>query len=74
MNIDETNIYFDIEGGLTLAGEGDMPVSTLTSGSSMRYTFLLGVTLNGEKLTPLFVFKGKSNGRIARNLLGCQFQ
>ena len=27
---------------------------------------LLGVTLNGEKLTPLVVFKGQPNGRIAR--------
>ena len=32
----------------------------------MRCTVLLGVTLNGEKLTPLVVFKGQPNGRIAR--------
>ena len=37
-----------------------------TTGSSMRCTMLLGVTLNGEKLTPLVVFKGQPNGRIAR--------
>ena len=32
----------------------------------MRCPVLLGVTLNGEKLTPLVVFKGLPNGRTAR--------
>ena len=41
-----------------------------TSGSSMRCTVLHGVTLNSAKLTPLDIFQGKSNGRIARNFAG----
>ena len=70
VNIDETNIYFDMESGLTLADKGDKTVSLKTSGSSMRCTVLLGVTLNGEKLTPSVVFKKGSNGRIATNFAG----
>ena len=56
-----------MEGGLTLAEKGDKTVSLKTIGTSMRCTVLLGVTMNGEKLTPLVVFKGKPDGRIARN-------
>jgi DDE superfamily endonuclease len=70
VNIDETNIFFDMESGLTLAEKGDKPVSFKTAGTSMRCTVLLGVTMNGEKLTPLVVFKVKPNGRIARNFGG----
>ena len=36
----------------------------------MRCTVLLGVTMNGEKLTPLVIFKCKAYGRIARNFGG----
>jgi DDE superfamily endonuclease len=70
VNIDETNIFFDMEGGLTLAEKGDKTVSLKTTGNSMRCTVLVGVTMNGEKLTPLVVFKGKPDGRIARNFGG----
>ena len=61
-----------MEGGLTLAEKVDKTVSLKTTGTSMRCTVLLRVTMNGEKLTPLVVFKGKPDGRIARNLVGCQ--
>ena len=60
-----------MEGGCTLAEKGDKTVSLKTTGTSMRCTVLLGVTINGEKLTPLVVFKGKPDGRIARKLVGC---
>ena len=59
-----------MEGELTLAKKGDKTVSLKTTGTSMRCTVLLGVTMNGEKLTPLVVFKGKPDGRIARNFGG----
>ena len=56
-----------MESGLTLANKGDNnTVSLRTTGTSTRCTVLLGVTLNGEKLTPLVVFKGQPNGSIAR--------
>ena len=66
VNIDETNINFDMESGLTLATKGERTVSLKTTGTSMRSPLRLGVTLNGEKLTPLVVFKGQPNRRIAR--------
>ena len=62
VNIDETNIFFDMEGGLTLAEKGDKTVSLKTKGTSMRCTVLLGVTMNGEKLTPLGV--ARANQRV----------
>jgi hypothetical protein len=67
VNIDETNFFFDMEGGLTLAEKGDKTVYLKTIGTSMRSTGLLGVTINGETMTPLVFFKGKPNARIARN-------
>jgi DDE superfamily endonuclease len=70
VNIDETIIFFDMEGGLTLAEKGDKTVSLKTTGTSMRCTVLIGVTMNGEKLARLVVFKGKPDGRIARNFGG----
>ena len=59
-----------MEGGLTLAEKGDKTVSLKTTGTSMQCTVLSGVTMNGEKLTPLMVFKSKPDGRIARNFVG----
>ena len=44
VNNDETDI-FDMEGGLTLAEKGDKTVSFKTTGTSMRCTALLGVTM-----------------------------
>ena len=70
VNIDETNIFFDMEGGLTLAEKGDKTVSLKTTGTSMKSTGLLGVTMNGETMTPLMVLKEKPDGRIARNFGG----
>ena len=65
-NIDETNVNFHMECGLTLANKGYKTLSLKTTGTSMRCSVQLGVTLNGEKLTTLVVFKGQPNGRIAR--------
>jgi hypothetical protein len=58
VNIYEVNIFFDMESGLTLANKGGKTVSLMTTGTSMRSPVLLGVILNGEKLTPLVVSKG----------------
>ena len=55
VNMDETKIYFDMEGGLTLADRGAKTISLRTNGSSMRCTVLLGASMSGEKLA-LFVF------------------
>ena len=65
VNIDETNIEFDMIGSITLADQGSRTVSLRSTGSSSRCTVLLGVTLSGEKLPPFIIFKGKPNGQIA---------
>ena len=72
VNIDETNIFFDMESGLTLANKGDKTVSLKTTGTSMRCTVLLGVTLNGEKLTPLVVSRDSQMGELPGHSMGCQ--
>jgi hypothetical protein len=66
VNIDETNIYFVMADGLTLADKGAKTISLRTNGSSMRCTVLLGVTIisSEEKIAPLVVFKGVPDARI----------
>ena len=66
VNIDETNIDFDIESGSTLADVGSRTVTAMYSGSNMRCTILLGVTASGDKLKPFIVWKGTENGRIKK--------
>ena len=66
VNIDETNIDFDMVSGYTLSGQGDRMVSVKKYGANSRCTVLLGVTLSGDKLPPLIIFKGIPNGRIFR--------
>ena len=70
VNIDETNIEFDMTGSVTLANQGSRTVSLRSSGSSAWCTVLLGVTLSGQKLPPFVIFKGMPNGRIAREWTG----
>jgi len=73
VNIDETNIYFDMAGGLTLADKGAKTISLRTKGSSMRCTVLLGVTMSGEKLAPLVIFKGLHDASIQLEFKNQQF-
>ena len=70
VNIDETNIEFDMTGSVTLANQGSRTVSLRSSGSCARCTVLLGVTLSGKKLPPFVIFKGMLNKRIARERTG----
>jgi hypothetical protein len=63
VNIDETNIDFDLVSGATLAGRGDRTVACATTGSSNRCTVMLGVTMDGEKLPPFVIFKGANTSR-----------
>ena len=70
VNIDETNVDFDMPSNTTLAPRGSRTVSVRSSGSSQRATVLLGVTQNGEKFPPFVVFKGKQGTRIHREVTG----
>ena len=68
VNIDETNINFDMFGSKTLATRGERTIGLRTTGNSNRCTVLLGVTMSGEKLPPFIVFTGTRDGRISRQL------
>ena len=68
VNIDETNINFDMSGSRTLATRGERTIGLRTTGYLNRSTVLLGVTMSGEKLPPIVVFTGTRYGRIARQL------
>jgi hypothetical protein len=59
VNIDKTNIYFDMTSATILAHQGKRTVSIRNTGSSQRCTVLLGVTMDGQKLPPFIIFKGK---------------
>jgi hypothetical protein len=63
VNINETNIDFDLVSWSTLAGRGDRTVACATTGSSNRCTVLLGVAMDGEKLPPFVIFNGANTPR-----------
>jgi hypothetical protein len=63
VNIDETNIDFDLVMGSTLAGRGEETIGFTTAGRSSGCTVLLGVTLDMEKLRPYIIYKGANTPR-----------
>jgi transposase-like protein len=69
VNIDETNVHFDMPGSTTLEERGARTVSVQTTGSSLRVTVLLGVTRGGDKLPPLIIFRDAPGGTVAREWL-----
>jgi DDE superfamily endonuclease len=58
VNMDETNMYFDQQGRMTLADKGQKTINIVTTGSSQRCMIALAVSLSGEKLPPMVIFKG----------------
>ena len=68
VNIDETNIDFDMPSTTTLERRGARTVSVRGTGSSQRATVLLGVAMDGSKLPPFIVWKGKRSGMIIREV------
>ncbi len=50
VNLDETNIAYDMNCVSTLEGRGSKSVNILTTGNSNRATIILAVTMSGEKL------------------------
>jgi len=64
----KTSILACMAGLLTLEKCGARTIGMKTSGTSVCCTVLLGVTLSGDKLPPVIVFKGTSDARISRQL------
>lgn len=67
VNIDETNINFDMVTASTFERASTKTVS-MKETSALRCTVLLGVSLAGQKLKPFVIFKGRRNGKIDREL------
>jgi hypothetical protein len=63
INIDETNINFDLFSGATLYRRGERIIGCATTDSSSRCTVMVGVTMDGEKLHPFVIFNGSNTPR-----------
>ena len=72
VNIDETNVYFDMPATKTLAVRGSRTVSVVGTGSANRVTVVLGASLDGRKIPPFIIFKGqrKPTGRVYKEVTG----
>jgi hypothetical protein len=68
VNMDETAVYTDNQPRTTIESMGALNVPAHCTGTSDRVTAVLSVCSNGEKLQPMIIFKGTSNGRIARTI------
>ena len=73
VNIDETNIYFDLTGTMTLADYGSRTVSVCGARTSAQCIVLLGVAMDGAKLPPFIIFKGREGGRVICEFSGDNF-
>ena len=68
-NMDETPIYFEMVSNKTIEKIGEKTVTIVTHGSERtRISLLLCISASGEKLPPLLVFKGKSDGNKIKKL------
>lgn len=67
--MDEISIMFEIVGKTTIAkiGERNMNIRTFGSEKSL-ISLILCISLAGEKLSPLWIFKGKKRGYIEEEL------
>ena len=65
-NMDETPIFFDMVGNVTVEAKGNKTVHIRTTGNEKnQFTCILSVLANGTKLPPMVIFKGK---RLPHNL------
>jgi len=58
-NMDETPIFFDMVGALTIDCRGAHSIPIRTTGNEKnRFTCVLGILADGTKLQPMVIFKG----------------
>ena len=68
-NMDETEFFLNVCPKRTINEKGDNKIMIKTLGQEkQRITILFSVSAEDDKFSPLFVFKGQSNGRIYKNL------
>ena len=71
VNADQTNIFFAPDETRTIADRGSQTVSIKQLPTSQRCSVMLGCAMNGFKLDPYVVFKGKNDpesGRVCREI------
>jgi len=60
INLDETPVFFDMAGAMTIDYRGAKTVHIRTTGNDKnRFTCVLAVLADGTKLPPMIIFKGK---------------
>ena len=62
-NADETNVFFAPDSKWTIANKGSRTVSCRKLKSSSRASVMLGASMEGEKMKPYIVWKGKLSKR-----------
>jgi DDE superfamily endonuclease len=70
-NADQTNVYYSMEGSYTWAETGTKNVPIRGADSTQRLTVLLCANMEGGKVAPYLIFKGKDGdrGRVRREVL-----
>lgn len=68
INMDKTGLYFDVGISKTIHFTGSKSVSIRNTNNINTCTVFLAVTLNGEKLKPLVVFKGQPSSTVAKRM------
>jgi len=62
-NMDEVPCQFDMPGSRTIAEKGE-DITIVTTGSDKKsFTVILGISADGEKLTPMVIFKRNNSKR-----------
>lgn len=71
-NVDQTPVYFDMPYNTTIANKGSSNITIRTTGNKrLRYTVMLAVTADGNKLSPYVIFKRKKMPRVRKYLRIC---
>jgi hypothetical protein len=64
VNMDETNLDFDIDPRYTLERKGERSVNSYIIDSSSRLTAVMAVSMSGVKLPAYVIFKGVRGGQV----------
>lgn len=68
VNMDETGCYFDTDITTTICEKGSKSINIIGIKNNSHCTVFLAVAIDGSKLKPLIVFKGKRDGPVAKSM------
>jgi hypothetical protein len=66
LNMDQTGVHFDMVSTTTVAQKGQKSIAVKATNNPNCCTVFLTVAVNGEKITPLVVFKGQPDKTISK--------